>query len=56
MPDDKGIKTDVIAAIGDWLGFECIDVVGVLDSYHGGNIKSTVRMVLDPTNLKIKRA
>lgn len=53
---NKGIKTDVIAAIGNWLDFDCIDVVGVLDSYHGGTVKSTVRMVLDPTNVKIKRA
>jgi len=55
ISDNKGIKTDVIAAIGNWLKFDCIDVVGVLDSYHGGTIKSTVRMVLDPTNVKLKR-
>lgn len=54
ISDNKGIKTDVIAAIGNWLGFDCIDVVGVLDSYHGGNVKSTVRMVLDPTKVKVK--
>jgi hypothetical protein len=52
--DNKGIKTDLIAAIGNWLGFDCIDVIGVLDSYMGGNIKSTVRMVLDTTKVKIK--
>lgn len=52
---NKGIKTDVIAAIGNWLGFDCIDVIGVLDSYHGGTVKSTVRMVLNPTNVNIKR-
>jgi hypothetical protein len=56
ISDNKGIKTDVIAAIGNWLDFDCIDVVGVLDSYHGGTVKSIVRMVLDPTNVKIKRA
>jgi len=56
ISDNKGIKTDVIAAIGNWLEFDCIDVIGVLDSYHGGTIKSTIRMVLDPTNVKIKRA
>jgi hypothetical protein len=56
ISDNKGIKTDVVAAIGNWLDFDCIDVVGVLDSYHGGTVKSTVRMVLDPTNVKIKRA
>jgi len=52
--ENKGVRTDVIAAIGSWLGFDCIDVVGVLDSYNGGKITSTVRMVLDPSNVKIK--
>lgn len=54
--DNKGIQTDIIAAIGNWLEFDCIDVIGVLDSYHGGNVKSTVRMVLDPTKAKIKKS
>lgn len=49
----KGITTNNIAAIGDWLGFDYIDIVGVLDSYHGGAIKSTVRMVFDPNNIEI---
>jgi len=51
---NTGIKTNVIAAIGSFLGFDCIDVIGVLDSYEGGKIKSTVRMVLNPLNVKIK--
>jgi hypothetical protein len=55
ISDNEGIKTDVIAAIGNWFDFDCIDVIGVLDSYHGGKIKSTVRMVLDPTKVKIKK-
>ncbi len=50
----KGIRTDDIAAIGDWLGFDYIDVVGVLDSYEGGNTRSTVRMVFNPGDIKIK--
>ena len=50
----KGIKTDLIAAIGNWFEFDCIDVKGVLDSYHGGSIKSTVRMILNPENVNIK--
>lgn len=54
-PNNKGIRTDDIAAIGNWLEFDCIDVIGVLDSYHGGTVKSTVRMVLDPTKVKIKK-
>lgn len=53
IPNRKGIRTDVIAAIGNWLKFDCIDVLGVLDSYHGGSIKSTVRMVLNPQKIKI---
>lgn len=55
IEDNKGIQTDVIAAIGNWLDFDCIDVIGVLDSYQGGKTKSTVRMVLDPTKVKIKK-
>ena len=55
ISDNKGIKTDVVGAIGNWLKFDCIDVIGVLDSYHGGNVKSTVKMVLNPTNVKIKK-
>lgn len=54
VPINSGIKTDVIAAIGNYLGFDCIDVVGVLDSYKGGSVKSTVRMVLNPSNVQIK--
>lgn len=50
-----GIKTDCIAAIGQWLGFDSIDVMGVLDSYHGGTTQSTVRMVFDPKNIKVIR-
>ncbi len=50
---EKGIRTDDIAAIGNWLKFDCIDVVGVLDSYRGGKESSTVRMVLDPTKAKV---
>jgi lysozyme len=50
---DSGIRTDSIAAIGEWLGFDYIDVVGVLDSYRGGNTKSTVRMVFNPSDITI---
>jgi hypothetical protein len=51
---DQGIKTDVIGAIASWLKFDCVDFLGVLDSYHGGKTKSTVRMVLDPAKVKIR--
>ena len=43
----------MVAAIGEWFGFDFIDVVGVLDSYEGGSTKSTVRMVFNPKDLKI---
>ena len=49
----KGIKTDMIATIAHYLGFDTIDVVGVLDSYSGGSEKSTVKMVLNPKNISI---
>jgi len=48
-----GIKTDMVAAIGEWFGFDIIDVVGVLDSYEGGSRQSTVRMVFEPSHIKI---
>lgn len=48
-----GISTDIIGAIATYLGFDTVDVVGVLDSYHGGTVKSTVRMVFDPKNIEI---
>jgi hypothetical protein len=53
VQDKQSIKTDIVAVIGQWLGYDTIDVVGVLDSYNGGSVKSTVRMVFDPSNIKI---
>jgi lysozyme len=50
---ESGIRTDNIAAIGEWLGFDFIDVVGVLDSYRGGTTKSIVRMVFNPSDITI---
>lgn len=47
------LDTNKIGIIGHWLGFKCIDVIGVLDSYHGGNKESTVRIVLDPSIINI---
>lgn len=52
---NKGIKTDVVGAMAQYFNFDYVDVIGVLDSYEGGNEKSTVRMVFDPTKLKIVR-
>lgn len=48
------INTATIAAIGSFLGVDCIELVNVLDSYQGGNVKSNVLMVLNPDNVKIK--
>lgn len=48
------IKTDCLGYIANQIfGFEIVDVVGVLDSYNGGNTPSTVRMVFDPKKIKI---
>ena len=51
--DKTKIKTDSIAIIGEYFGFDYIDVVGVLDSYEGGSTKSTVRMVFNPSDIEI---
>ena len=36
--DKSKIKTDLIAIIGEYFGFDYIDVIGVLDSYNGGGL------------------
>lgn len=51
--NSDNLKTDVIAVIGEWFKFDFIDVIGVLDSYQGGSVKSTVRMVFDPSHITI---
>jgi hypothetical protein len=50
---DKGIKTDVLGAMAQFLGFDYVDVIGVLDSYNGGSIRSTVRMVFNSADLSV---
>jgi len=47
LSDKTKIKTDMIAALGNMFSVDIIDVVGVLDSYHGGSVESTVRMILN---------
>jgi len=47
------ISAETIAIIAQQLGFDLVDVEGVLDSYEGGSIESTVRMVFDPQRIKI---
>lgn len=53
QPDKTRMKTDAIAVLGEWFDFDYIDVIGVLDSYHGGSVKSTVRMVFDTNKINI---
>lgn len=53
VKNNKGITTDKIGAVAHYLGYDCVDVIGVLDSYHGGKTKSTVKMVFNLSNIKI---
>lgn len=46
------ISNTTIALVAQKLGFDSVDVIGVLDSYHGGNVKSTVRIVWDTSRIK----
>lgn len=47
------MSAETLGIIAQQLGFDIVDVLGVLDSYHGGSVKSTVRMVFDPSRIKI---
>ena len=47
------MSSETLGIIAQQLGFDIIDVLGVLDSYHGGDVQSTVRMVFDPSRLAI---
>jgi hypothetical protein len=47
------MSAETLGMIAQQLGFDIVDVLGVYDSYHGGNIKSTVRMVFDPKRIKL---
>lgn len=46
------MSAETLAAIAQQFGYEMIDVQGVLDSYHVGKTKSTVRMVFDPKYIR----
>jgi len=52
LSDKTKIKTDMIAALGNIFNIDIIDVVGVLDSYNGGTVESTIRMILNKNVLK----
>jgi len=47
------MSAETLGIIAQLLDFDIVDVLGVLDSYHGGSVQSTVRMVFDPTRIKI---
>jgi len=49
----NGIRTEIIAALGQWFNFDYIDVIGALDSYNGGVIESTIRIILNPNTISI---
>lgn len=46
------VTNTTIGFIAQELGFDSVDVVGVLDSYHGGNTPSTVRIIWDANRIK----
>jgi hypothetical protein len=47
------MSAETLAIIAQLLGFDIVDVQGVLDSYNVGNTKSTIRMVFDPQRINI---
>lgn len=51
----EGVPTDSLVAIADELGFDCIDVLNAEDSYNVGNKLSTIRIMLEPNDIKIIR-
>lgn len=46
------VTNTTIGLIAQELGFDSVDVIGVLDSYHGGSLRSTVRIVWDANRIK----
>jgi hypothetical protein len=49
------ISTDNLVSVVDELGFDIIDIIGIKDNYQGGGTPSTVRMVMDPSLIHIKK-
>lgn len=47
------MSAETLGIIAQLLGFDIVDVLGVLDSYHGGTTQSNVRMVFDPQRIKL---
>jgi hypothetical protein len=53
--DGGTISTTSLAAIVDDLGFDIIDVIRIKDNYMGDGPPATVRMVMNPSLIRIKR-
>ena len=49
------ISTNNLTTIVDELGFDIIDVTAIRDNYQGGGPFATVRMVMDPSLIHIKK-
>ena len=47
------MSAETLGIIAQLLGFDIVDVLGVLDSYHGGSVQSTVRMVFEQNRINI---
>jgi len=47
------LSTEDSGIICQLLGYDIVDFIGVLDSYHGGSTRSTVRMIFDAERIKI---
>lgn len=47
------MTAETLGIVAQQLGFDIVDVQGVLDSYNVGNTKSTIRMVFDPSRIKV---
>ena len=47
------MTADTLATIAQKLGFDIVDIIGILDSYNGGSKPSIIRMVFDPNRIKI---
>ncbi len=52
--DGGTISTTTLAAIVDDLGFDIIDVIRIKDNYMGDGPPATVRMVMNPSLIRIK--
>jgi hypothetical protein len=47
------MSAETLAIIAQQLEYDIVDILGVLDSYHVGSTRSTVRMIFDPNKIKL---